>query len=74
MPMFKVNIEALTKRALRDKVHIAVAVRGDEEYAKHVGADSYGPCIDGDAHGQAARRRSERTHRRVAGAGSRRSS
>ncbi|HSS95310.1 MAG TPA: corrinoid protein [Candidatus Dormibacteraeota bacterium] len=44
MPMFKVNIEALTKAGLRDKVHIAVGgAPVTEEYAKHVGADSYAP-------------------------------
>src|SRR5216684_3476002 len=44
MPMFKVNIEALTKAGLRDKVHIAVGgAPVTLEYAKHVGADSYAP-------------------------------
>ena len=44
MPMFKVNIEALQKAGLRDKVHIAVGgAPVTEEYAKHVGADSYAP-------------------------------
>jgi methylmalonyl-CoA mutase cobalamin-binding domain/chain len=44
MPMFKVNIEAITKAGLRDKVHIAVGgAPVTEEYAKHVGADSYAP-------------------------------
>jgi 5-methyltetrahydrofolate--homocysteine methyltransferase len=44
MPMFKVNIDALTKAGLRDKVHIAVGgAPVTEEYAKHVGADSYAP-------------------------------
>jgi 5-methyltetrahydrofolate--homocysteine methyltransferase len=42
MPMFQVNIEALKKAGLRDKVHIAVGgAPVTEEYAKHVGADSY---------------------------------
>jgi hypothetical protein len=42
--MFKVNIDALTKAGLRDKVHIAVGgAPVTEEYAKHVGADSYAP-------------------------------
>src|SRR6266851_3952646 len=44
MPMFKVNIEAITKAGLRDKVHIAVGgAPVTEEYARHVGADSYAP-------------------------------
>ncbi|HEY8679925.1 MAG TPA: corrinoid protein [Candidatus Dormibacteraeota bacterium] len=44
MPMFKVNIDALTKAGLRDKVHIMVGgAPVTEEYAKHVGADSYAP-------------------------------
>ena len=44
MPMFKVNIDAITKAGLRDKVHIAVGgAPVTEEYAKHVGADSYAP-------------------------------
>src|SRR5205807_322517 len=43
-PMFKANIEALTKAGLRDKVHIAVGgAPVTQEYAKHVGADSYAP-------------------------------
>src|SRR5207247_2020778 len=44
MPMFKVNIEALRKAGLRDKV--AVMVGGapvTEEYAKLSGADHYAP-------------------------------
>src|SRR5205823_2321236 len=44
MPMFKANIDALTKAGLRDKVHIAVGgAPVTQEYAKHVGADSYAP-------------------------------
>jgi methanogenic corrinoid protein MtbC1 len=44
MPMFKVNIEAITKAGLREKVHIAVGgAPVTAEYAKHVGADSYAP-------------------------------
>jgi len=44
MPMFKVNIEALKKAGIRDQVHIAVGgAPVTEEYAKHVGADSYAP-------------------------------
>ena len=44
MPMFKVNIDALTKAGLREKVHIAVGgAPVTQEYAKHVGADSYAP-------------------------------
>src|ERR1700736_5895452 len=44
MPMFKVNIDALTKAGLRDKVHIMVGgAPVTDEYAKHVGADSYAP-------------------------------
>jgi 5-methyltetrahydrofolate--homocysteine methyltransferase len=44
MPMFKVNIDAITKAGLRDKVHIAVGgAPVTQEYAKHVGADSYAP-------------------------------
>ncbi len=44
MPMFKVNIDALTKAGLRDKVHIAVGgAPVTQEYARHVGADSYAP-------------------------------
>jgi len=44
MPMFMANIEALKKAGLRDKVHIAVGgAPVTEEYAKHVGADSYAP-------------------------------
>jgi 5-methyltetrahydrofolate--homocysteine methyltransferase len=44
MPMFKANIDALTKAGLRDKVHVAVGgAPVTEEYAKHVGADSYAP-------------------------------
>jgi methylmalonyl-CoA mutase cobalamin-binding domain/chain len=44
MPMFKVNIEALQKAGLREKVHIAVGgAPVTEEYARHVGADSYAP-------------------------------
>src|SRR5438876_379213 len=44
MPMFKANIEALQKAGLRDKVHVAVGgAPVTEEYAKHVGADSYAP-------------------------------
>src|SRR2546430_43923 len=39
MPMFKANIEALTKAGLRDKVHVAVGgAPVTQEYAKHVGA------------------------------------
>ncbi|MDQ6709847.1 MAG: corrinoid protein [Candidatus Dormibacteraeota bacterium] len=44
MPMFKVNIEALKKAGLRDKV--AVMVGGapvTEDYAKLAGADHYAP-------------------------------
>ncbi len=44
MPMFKVNIEALRKAGLRDKV--AVMVGGapvTEDYAKLAGADHYAP-------------------------------
>ncbi len=44
MPMFKVNIQALEKAGLRDKV--AVMVGGapvTEEYAKLAGADHYSP-------------------------------
>ena len=44
MPMFKANIDALTKAGLRDKVHIAVGgAPVTLEYSKHVGADSYAP-------------------------------
>jgi 5-methyltetrahydrofolate--homocysteine methyltransferase len=44
MPMFKVNLEALEKAGLRDKVHVMVGgAPVTEEYAKHVGADSYAP-------------------------------
>ena len=44
MPMFKANIEALQKAGLREKVHVAVGgAPVTEEYAKHVGADSYAP-------------------------------
>ena len=44
MPMFKANIDALKKAGLREKVHIAVGgAPVTEEYAKHVGADSYAP-------------------------------
>jgi 5-methyltetrahydrofolate--homocysteine methyltransferase len=44
MPMFKVNIDAITKAGLREKVHIAVGgAPVTLEYAKHVGADSYAP-------------------------------
>src|SRR5690348_6267753 len=44
MPMFKVNIEAIAKAGLRDKVHVAVGgAPVTQEYAKHVGADSYAP-------------------------------
>src|SRR5947207_3087160 len=44
MPMFKANIEALTKAGLREKVHVAVGgAPVTLEYAKHVGADSYAP-------------------------------
>jgi len=44
MPMFKANIDALTKAGLRDKVHVAVGgAPVTLEYAKHVGADSYAP-------------------------------
>jgi len=44
MPMFKVNIQALEKAGLRNKV--AVMVGGapvTEEYAKLAGADHYSP-------------------------------
>ena len=44
MPMFKTNIEALRKAGLRDRVHVMVGgAPVTEEYAKHVGADSYAP-------------------------------
>jgi methylmalonyl-CoA mutase cobalamin-binding domain/chain len=44
MPMFKVNLEALEKAGLRVKVHVMVGgAPVTEEYAKHVGADSYAP-------------------------------
>jgi methylmalonyl-CoA mutase cobalamin-binding domain/chain len=44
MPMFKVNIEALGKAGLRERVHVMVGgAPVTEEYARHVGADSYAP-------------------------------
>src|SRR5207245_9488392 len=44
MPMFKANIDALTKAGLRDTVHIAVGgAPVTQEYAKQGGADSYAP-------------------------------
>ena len=44
MPMFKVNIDALTKAGLRDKVKVMVGgAPVTAEYAKKVGADGYAP-------------------------------
>jgi 5-methyltetrahydrofolate--homocysteine methyltransferase len=44
MPMFKVNIEALSKAGLRDKVVVMVGgAPVTEEYAKLAGADHYAP-------------------------------
>jgi methylmalonyl-CoA mutase cobalamin-binding domain/chain len=44
MPMFKVNIEALNKAGLRDKVVVMVGgAPVTEEYAKLAGADHYAP-------------------------------
>jgi methylmalonyl-CoA mutase cobalamin-binding domain/chain len=44
MPMFKVNIEALKKAGLRDKVVVMVGgAPVTEEYAKLAGADQYAP-------------------------------
>jgi 5-methyltetrahydrofolate--homocysteine methyltransferase len=44
MPMFKVNIEALTKAGLRDRVVVMVGgAPVTEEYAKLAGADHYAP-------------------------------
>jgi 5-methyltetrahydrofolate--homocysteine methyltransferase len=44
MPMFKVNIEALQKAGLRDKVVVMVGgAPVTEEYAKLAGADHYAP-------------------------------
>ena len=44
MPMFKVNIEAVTKAGLRDDVIIMVGgAPVTQEYATMVGADGYAP-------------------------------
>ncbi|TMF57459.1 MAG: hypothetical protein E6I22_03850, partial [Chloroflexi bacterium] len=44
MPMFKVNIEALQKASLREKVHVMVGgAPVTEEYARQSGADTYSP-------------------------------
>jgi 5-methyltetrahydrofolate--homocysteine methyltransferase len=44
MPMFAVNLAALEKAGLRDKVHVAVGgAPVTEEYARKVQADSYAP-------------------------------
>ena len=44
MPMFKVNIQALEKAGLRDKVSVMVGgAPVTEEYAKLAGADHYSP-------------------------------
>ncbi|MDQ6712838.1 MAG: corrinoid protein [Candidatus Dormibacteraeota bacterium] len=44
MPMFKVNIQALEKAGLRDKVSVMVGgAPVTEEYAKLAGADHYAP-------------------------------
>jgi len=44
MPMFKVNLDALSRAGLRDRVHVMVGgAPVTEEYAKKAGADSYAP-------------------------------
>lgn len=44
MPMFKVNMEALTKEGLRDKVRVMVGgAPVTQEYANRMGADGYAP-------------------------------
>ena len=44
MPMFRVNLEALTKAGLRDRVKVHVGgAPVTEEYARQVGADAYAP-------------------------------
>ena len=44
MPMFKANINALEKAGIRNDVIVMVGgAPVTEEYAKHVGADSYAP-------------------------------
>ena len=44
MPMFKVNLDALSRAGLRDSVHVMVGgAPVTEEYAKKAGADSYAP-------------------------------
>ena len=44
MPMFKVNLDALTKAGLRDRVQVMVGgATVTEDYAKQVGADAYAP-------------------------------
>ncbi len=44
MPMFKVNMEALTKEGMRDQVKVMVGgAPVTQEYANKVGADGYAP-------------------------------
>jgi methanogenic corrinoid protein MtbC1 len=44
MPMFKVNIDTLTKAGLRDKVKVMVGgAPVTAEYARKIGADGYAP-------------------------------
>lgn len=44
MPVFKVNIEALTKEGLRDKIRVMVGgAPVTQEYANRMGADGYAP-------------------------------
>jgi methanogenic corrinoid protein MtbC1 len=51
MPMFKVNIEALAKAGLRDKVKVMVGgAPVTQEYADKVGADGYAPTASATVH------------------------
>ena len=51
MPMFKVNLEALAKAGLRDKVKVMVGGAPiTQEYADLVGADGYAPTASATVH------------------------
>jgi 5-methyltetrahydrofolate--homocysteine methyltransferase len=51
MPMFKANIEALTKAGLRDSVKIMVGgAPVTQEYADKMGADGYAPTASATVH------------------------
>ena len=67
MPMFKVNIEALAKEGLRDKVKVMVGgAPVNQTYADKVGADGYAP--DASATARLAKQFMEQMGHQVGGA------